>query len=361
LIENASALNALKALLSFACKSTRAGSNQLGAAQFLCHARTSNTWLTLLDVRRSDEFSLIELFTKGFDVRPPPFGPGDDCAVLPPSSKHTCVTTDSVVENVHFSRAHFSFEDIGHKALAVNLSDLAAMGSVPQWMLCSLQLPTHLTTSQVRQLGKGMAELAALHHIRLVGGNISRAKELSLTLTVAGTASSPILRSGAQVGHTLYVSGTLGRAAAGLRILTSGKKPASTSLIRAQTRPNPHLAVGQLLAPFMSSCIDVSDGLLQDLGHLLKSSRVGASLSSQLIPVCPEVQKTFPKEAFHWAVSGGEDYVLLFSVSPKQHAAFERTCRRKNIQVFAIGECTSAKKLVLDGKTPHSTLGFSHF
>jgi thiamine-monophosphate kinase len=312
-------------------------------------------------VPRTDEFSLIELFTQAFDVSPTPFGPGDDCAVLPPTSKHTCVTTDSVVENVHFTRQHFSFADIGHKALAVNLSDLAAMGAVPQWMLCSLQLPNHITTSQVRQLARGMSKLAALHHIRLIGGNMTRAKALSITLTVAGETSLPILRSGAQVGHTLYVSGTLGRAAAGLKILASGKRPTSTSLLRAQTRPNPHLAVGHMLAPFMSSCIDVSDGLLQDLGHLLKSSRVGASLKSQLIPVCPEVQKIFPKEATQWALGGGEDYVLLFSVSPKRKAAFERTCRRKHIQVFAIGECTSAKKLLLDGRTPQSTLGFSHF
>jgi len=137
------------------------------------------------------EFSLIERFLAFFPRARVPVGPGDDCAVLAPTRGALCVTTDAVVEGVHFTRAWFSPEDIGHKALAVNLSDLAAMGATPRWFLCALALPRDFPERELRGLARGMSALAREHRIALVGGNFTSARELSITLTAAGELQGP--------------------------------------------------------------------------------------------------------------------------------------------------------------------------
>ena len=142
-----------------------------------------------------NEFERIARFTEAFEVLPAPFGPGDDCAVLPPSRQQV-VTTDAVVEGVHFRRRTFSMADVGHKALAVNLSDLAAMGAVPTWFVCALGVPDDVSPQDLRALARGMSALAKVHGIRLVGGNVTGALQLSVTITAAGEVETPLLRSG---------------------------------------------------------------------------------------------------------------------------------------------------------------------
>jgi thiamine-monophosphate kinase len=310
---------------------------------------------------RTDEFSLIDLFVKQFEKTVAPFGPGDDCAVIPPSKYATCVTTDSLVENVHFTRKHFSFEDIGHKALAVNLSDLAAMGAKPQWMLCALQLPSSTTPNQVKQMAQGMSALAKIHHIKLVGGNISKGNALSITITASGIAKHPVLRSGAQAGDQLYVSGLLGRAAAGFHLTASAKAKKYPSLLLAQKRPAPHVALMELIAPFLSSAIDVSDGLLQDLSHVLKASKAGADLFQEMIPVCPEVKSAFPSRALKLALGGGEDYVVLFSVKKNRQREFKMCITKNNVNAYNIGSIVTKSGCRMDGKPVSALAGFAHF
>ena len=292
-------------------------------------------------MKRSGEFELINAFLSALPHARAPHGPGDDAAVLPPSRQKLCVTTDAVVENVHFTRPFFSLADIGHKALAVNLSDLAAMGARPTWWLCALGLPNRFARADVVALARGMAPLARQHHLILVGGNITACPVLTLTLTLAGEASRPLLRSGARVGDHLFVSGTLGAAAAGLSL----RAPA---LAAAQKRPEPQVKLGLSAARWASAAIDLSDGLLADLEHLCAASHVGADLHASTLPIHPALRGS--SKALGWALNGGEDYQLLVAArSPRPRPGFTR-----------IGEITKSRTLTLDGK-PIRPDGFDHF
>jgi thiamine-monophosphate kinase len=310
-----------------------------------------------------DEFELIDTFAAQFHPPPPPMGPGDDCAVLPPSRRGTCVTTDAVVEGVHFTRHTFSFEDIGHKALAVNLSDLAAMGARPTWLLCALGLPDDVTATDLRALAKGMAALAKAHRVHLVGGNVSRARQLTLTLTLAGEFPSgrkPLLRSGARPGDVLYASGFLGDAAAAL-VLRARHRPVPRALSLAQSRPAPHLAWALAAAPFGSAAIDVSDGLVQDLRHVCEASGVGADLEREALPLSPTLRRTMPPdEAIHLALTGGEDYVVLLTVPERRAVTFERAMERRRFDVHRLGRVSRVPGVRVDGRPFHGQGGFLH-
>ena len=300
-----------------------------------------------------DEFGLIDTFVSQFDVAPPPRGPGDDCAVVPHQGP-SCVTTDAVVEGVHFTRPAFSLKDVGHKALAVNLSDLAAMGARPTWFTVALGLPEGITPRDLRQLGAGMSGLARVHHAELVGGNVTRASQLSLTLTLSGALDgAPLLRSGARAGDALYVSGPLGDAAAALR-------STSRSLLRAQRRPTPHLAFGQFARRRCTAGIDVSDGLAQDLGHLCQASRLGAELESDEIPLSDALLNFAGsrKAALPFALQGGEDYVLLVAV--RRSALFEAAIARAGFCAHRIGFLRKGSGVKLDGVQLRGRLGFTH-
>ena len=285
--------------------------------------------------KRAGEFSLIDLFLSQFPRARVPVGPGDDCAVLAPGRGAQCITTDAVVEDVHFTRAAFSPADIGHKALAVNLSDLAAMGARPRWFVCALALPRDYPRRELLGIARGMSALAREHGIALVGGNFTSARELSLTLTVAGElppGARPLLRSGGRPGDVLYVSGTLGGARLGLAQLQQGRQR-SPAILR-QKRPEPRVRLGQLALGKASAGMDLSDGLAQDLGHLARASGTGAELDLRLLPLTRAVRAALGPEG---ALAGGEDYELLLAVPPGRAAAFERACLRAEEPVTRVG------------------------
>jgi thiamine-monophosphate kinase len=284
------------------------------------------------------EFELIDLFT-----RPAPrqgegvlIGIGDDAAVLrPPRGEDLAMTVDAVVEGVHFDRS-FSAADIGWKALSVNLSDLAAMGARPLWALCALATPRGEPRARLAGIGRGLAACASAHGVALVGGNVSRARELSLTITAVGGVrrGRALGRAGALPGDVLLVSGTLGDAALGLR---SG---ASAPLRRRQRRPIPRLALGQALAPLAHAAIDVSDGLVQDLGHLCRASAVGAIVHLSQIPLSREYRRAVegapdPLEA---ALSGGEDYELVLAIPRARVRAARALADAVGVPLTPIGE-----------------------
>lgn len=315
------------------------------------------------------EFASIEAFVGEFPRLPAPLGPGDDCAVVPSSKRPLCLTTDAVVEGVHFRRADGPLSDVGHKALAVNLSDLAAMGARPAWFLCALAAPS-LSLAEARALGRGMAALARRYRVSLVGGNVTRASELSLTLTAAGTTGrrAPLLRSGGRPGDTLFVSGTLGGARLGLRSLRAWRPGLRfPSAERRQRRPEPKVALGLLAARYASAAIDVSDGLVQDLGWLLRASSVGAEVELASLPLDADVLRAFPRrgQALRTALVGGEDYELLLAVPPRRARAFARACVRAGEAVTAIGHLVKGKGLrLLDAEgrpSPLPVSGFDHF
>lgn len=310
-----------------------------------------------------NEFQLIDAFTAAFPVPPSPLGPGDDCAVLPPTRTATCVTTDALVEGVHFTRRTFRFEDVGHKALAVNLSDLAAMGARPTWFLCALALPADVSAREVRALARGMAALAKAHGVALVGGNVTRALQLSVTVTAGGevpTGRAPLLRSGARPGDVLYASGFLGDAAAGLHLLTE-RKAVPRALAGAQRRPSPHVAWALAAAPYASAAIDVSDGLVQDLGHVCRASGVGVDLEREALPLSPALRRAVSAEdAARFALSGGEDYVVVVAVPEGQAARFEAAMAAAGFDAHRLGRVSDVPGVRVDGRRFTGRGGFQH-
>ncbi|WPB78399.1 thiamine-phosphate kinase [Archangium violaceum] len=312
--------------------------------------------------KATGEFSLIELFLSHFSRARVPVGPGDDCAVLAPSKGAQCITTDAVVEDVHFKRAWYSPEDIGHKALAVNLSDLASMGAVPRWFVCALALPRDFPSRALTGIAKGMSALAREHAIALVGGNFTSARELSITLTAAGEllpGTAPITRAGGRPGDVLYISGTLGDARLGLQQLLAGARR-SAAILR-QKRPVPRVALGLIAARFASAGLDVSDGLAQDLGHLCTASRVSAELELDRLPLSRAVRASLGSEG---ALAGGEDYELLLAVPPERTQAFERACLRGKEPITRIGRLTRGGPGHIrdaSGRSLRLPAGFDHF
>jgi thiamine-monophosphate kinase len=287
---------------------------------------------------RLTEFELIDLFT-----RPAPregegvlVGIGDDAAVLrPPRSEDLAMTVDAVVEGVHFDR-RFSAFDIGWKSLAVNLSDLAAMGARPLWALCALATPRAETRARLTGIGRGLAACALAHGLAVVGGNVTRASELSRAITAVGAVPKgrALGRGGARPGDALLVSGTLGDAALGLR------PGAAAPLRRRQRRPTPRLALGQAIAPLAHAAVDVSDGLLQDLGHLCRASAVGAVVRLAQLPLSRAYRRAVdgaadPLEA---ALTGGEDYELVLAIPRRRVRAARALAAGVGVALTPIGE-----------------------
>ncbi len=249
------------------------------------------------------------------DVR---LGIGDDAALLAvPAGQELAVAIDTMVEGVHFP-AGTAPADIGWKALAVNLSDLAAMGATPAWALLALTL-LRPDAAFVDGFAEGFAQLAGQYRLALVGGDTTRG---ALTLSVAVHGFVPpgqaLTRAGAQVGDAVLVTGTLGDAAAGLRCLPSRMDIQATArdfLVNRLNRPTPRVAAGLALRGRASACIDVSDGLLADLGHVCTASGVGAEIDAALLPCSPALLGAFDEAAVRdFALTGGDDYELCFTV-----------------------------------------------
>jgi thiamine-monophosphate kinase len=287
-------------------------------------------------VARAGEFELIERFTRPFTrgegVR---VGIGDDAAVLrPPPGEELVVTVDAVVEGVHFGPG-FTPEEIGWKSLAVNLSDLAAMGARPLWALVALATPPGAAPARLVRVGRGIAACARRHGLAVVGGNVTAAPVLSVTVTVLGSIrpGSALVRSGGRPGDLLVVTGTLGDAALGL-------EPGAGAGPRArQRRPRPRLALGRGAVGIATAAIDLSDGLLQDLGHLCVASGLGARVDADRLPLSAAYRAAnrSSRTPLEGALSGGEDYELLLAVPPSRLAVLRRAAREARTRVTVVG------------------------
>lgn len=296
-------------------------------------------------------------------------GPGDDCAVLLPARGQRLVaTTDAVVEGVHFQldsrggRGLSALEQLrravnaGHKALAVNLSDLAAAGARPRWFLCAIGVPPGGTAQLAGHFARGMAALAREHGCALAGGNVTRAPCWSFTITALGEAPRPLSRSGGRPGDPLVVAGLLGDAALGLR------KSAPSAALRAQQRPEPLVQAGLVARELASAAIDVSDGLLRDLQQLAHASQTGAEVECSALPLGPAARMA--KDGVALALSGGEDYALLFAVRPARLRRLVLALRSLQVPAQVIGRLTAQPGLRLfeqglSRPLPRS-LGFDH-
>lgn len=285
----------------------------------------------------SSEFDLIDAFLSPFGAgKGVVVGPGSDCAAVQPSrGKRLVVTTDAVVEGVHFDLRRFAPEDVGWKALAVNLSDLAAAGATPRWFLCALGVPRKQRSDLLaRRIARGMAPLSRSSGCALVGGNVTSAAQWSITITAMGEAVRPLSRSKARPGDALVLIGRLGDAAAGLRPYPHA------AAVRAQRRPRPLVREGRIAAGFASAAIDVSDGFLQDLRHLCDESGVGAVVECSSLPL-GSAARALP-DGMELALSGGEDYALLLSVPRRKLAAL-----RKQVRCIAVGRVIRGSGITL--------------
>lgn len=316
-----------------------------------------------------DEFQLIQIFTAAFELRGPGVvaGPGDDCALTRPRPGHLLVSkVDQIVEGVHFGPA-FRPEEIGHKALAVSLSDLAAAGASPRWFLVAISMPPDRKASFVRALGRGMAALAREAAATLIGGNFTESRQLSISVTALGEApvGQALRRQGARPGDRLLVSGVLGEAALGVRLLAEGRPRRPGPAARAQLTPTPRVRLGPVLGRWANAAVDISDGLLQDLGHLCDRSGVGATVHRAALPLGPEVA-ALGDEGLRLALTGGEDYELLAAVAPQKVTGLKRAATRAGVPMREIGVIEAAGGVrVLDEEGAPMPLprrrGFSHF
>ena len=242
-------------------------------------------------------------------------GAGDDCALLAtPPDTELAVSIDTLVEGVHFP-ANTDAGDIGWKSLACGLSDLAAMAATPAWCTLALTMPA-ASEEWLAGFANGFGAIAREYRIALVGGDVTRGP-LSVTVQVAGHVATgrALTRSGAAAGDAIYVSGAPGEAAAGLARLQAGIAPPDDPLVRRLNRPEPRVALGRRLVGVASACIDISDGLAADLGHILAASGVGATLDVDALPASDALRAAAAEteaQLHEWILHGGDDYELCF-------------------------------------------------
>jgi len=299
----------------------------------------------------------------GADVR---LGIGDDCAILVPRTGHDLlVSVDTLVAGVHFPE-NISPYQMACRSLVVNLSDLAAMGAEPAWFTLALTLP-EANEDWLSDFSRGLFDTARQHGIALVGGDTTRGP-LSITIQVQGYAPSgqALRRDGANAGDLIFVSGSLGDAGAGLALALEDSVDHSDYLVQRFLFPQPRITTGQALRGTASAAIDISDGLLADLGHILERSQVGASLQVGLIPLSQKLRQAVGDEkALQLGLSAGDDYELCFCVPAELARKLEVIAEQTGVPLRQIGVVTAESGLrVLDAQSqpvPLEKMGYQHF
>lgn len=320
------------------------------------------------------EFGLIHAIRAQFSQKSSgvKIGIGDDAAAVSFAPSRTLLASgDMLLEGVHFDLAYTDFYSLGWKSAAVNLSDIAAMGGVPRFFLTSIGIPSRITVERITDFYRGFKSLSKKHGVSLVGGDTCTSQNnLVISVTVLGEVepSKIVTRCGANPGDHIFVTGSLGDSAAGLELLKAGGRGRGTgirTLIQKHLRPVPRVEFGRAIA--VSGCasamIDISDGLSSDLLHICEQSKTGADIYAPSMPLSAALsnEHTLHHAPLHYALSGGEDYELLFTVPP---------AKRKNmlslkLPVSEIGVMTRKKGLVLSDAQGHSEpfqpSGYDHF
>jgi len=303
------------------------------------------------------EFPLIRQLQRRFERNSPSViqGIGDDAAVvsiLP--GDWTVLTTDLLAEGVHFDLRTAALASVGYRAAMANLSDVAAMGATPRFLLVSIAIPPTLRTADVTQLYRGLMQACDRYDVLLIGGDTSASRQgLFLSITLLGTVKrgQALFRHGATVGDSLYVTGTIGDSLAGLQLLTKRRRTARSPRLRPADRrflinrhlhPTARVQEGLWLnqARLATSAIDLSDGLSGDLRHICEQSRVGAAVDVAQLPLSPACQayaETQGIDPATLALAGGEDYELLFTVAPRHERSLERQARARGFQITKVG------------------------
>ncbi len=323
-----------------------------------------------------DEFSLIakirdKLAEKNDRVR---VGIGDDAAVLVPPKGNLLTTTDCLVESVHFDLKFSSPEELGQKALAVNLSDIAAMGGTPLYALVSLGIRNGISEEFILNMYDGIKRMADRFQVAVVGGNITQSPgHFFVDITVIGEAESYWTRSGAREGDRVAVTGRLGGSACGLRLLQekgTGVRNQFADLVDSHLAPIPCLREAKLLMGLdaVTSAIDISDGLSSELHHLAQSSDLGFEIEAAKIPFASKLKeacKLLGADPMEFALHGGEEYQLLLTMKPEKWEESLEVLRKAGAELTEIGKCTSLTRSVilvdsLGKKLPLQPKGWNH-
>jgi len=289
------------------------------------------------------EFELIKEIKKrltyGKDVIK---GIGDDCAVIKKNGVYQLYTIDNMVENVHFDfKIQKKFENIGFKAVSRAISDIVAMGGTPKFILVSLAISKSLDETGFHKIATGIKTACKYYKTDLIGGDITKSAATTVTVAVIGECNTkPILRSGATIGDNIYVTGSLGLAAAGLALLKA-KKEAPKKLVDAYEKPVVQVALGNALREknIATSMIDISDGLLGDLNHILEESKKGAVLELKSLPISKLLKSTFSKKDYtQFILNGGDDYQLLFTANEGQDSQISLISKQFKTPITKIGK-----------------------
>ncbi len=319
---------------------------------------------------RLEEKQLIRAIRDEFRVEHPGLmlGIGDDAAVINVRGTNLVITKDLLVEDVHFILRHHPPRLLGRKSLNVNLSDLAAMGAFPKYALLGLGLPKRSETKWIREFFGGFKSAAKNFGVSLIGGDVTQARKVLVSVTLLGEAKNIVGRDGAKPGDLLFVSGPLGEAREGLLLLRRGarlgKSRKQDRMLKAFLDPKPQIELGMALASqkLVSAMIDISDGLSVDLSHICEESNCGAEIHMDRLPVSVDL-KVLQRRAYDFALNGGEDYQLLFSVPENKREALSRL--QKKFDIVAIGRMIEQKgTFVVDRRglrKKHPPKSWSHF
>lgn len=307
---------------------------------------------------RVGEFGLIDRLTRRLPIHDDCLlGPGDDAAVVAAPDRRVVACTDVLVEGRHFRRDWSSATDVGHRAAAANLADIAAMGARPTGLLVGMCLPTDLPVEWAEELADGLAAEAELVGVSVVGGDTVASKELTIAVTALGDLQgrAPVTRAGARTGDLLAVAGRLGWSAAGYTILSRGFRSPG-ALVAAHRRPEVPYAAGPMAAILgATAMIDVSDGLLSDLGHICEASKVSINVESKALDVTEAMAnaaQAMGVDPFNWALTGGEDHALAATFPPDVLLGDEWRI---------IGRVGSGRGVTVDGSSYEGSSGWDHF
>jgi len=295
-------------------------------------------------------------------------GIGDDAAVIKgiqADGSHLLVTTDMLVENSHFRCEWAAAEQIGIKSVVCNVSDIAAMGGTPTFMFVSLALAPETEVAWAESLYRGMGKACRRYGVTLAGGDTTHGAAVTISITLLGRVAPEnlCLRSHARPGDLLCVTGPVGSAAAGLAMMSAGLVPPPL-LKEKHLTPGCRLDVGPTIAPLAHAMIDISDGLAAEVNHICQQSKTGAEITAADIPIHPlamEAARMTGNDPLTFALSGGEDFELLFSIAPKDRQQLER----RGIDIVVVGKVTDAAEGIFlrlpDGKREKLTGGYNHF
>lgn len=312
-----------------------------------------------MKVKDIGEFGLIDRITRKSKDKSVLVGIGDDAAVVEIKKDLQVLTTDCLVEGDHFRKEWFSAKQIGMKATESNISDIAAMGAIPKYVLVSLALPKDLDVKFVEEMYQGMWESCDKYDIDIIGGNMTRSNQVVISITMIGEADKRnlTLRSGAKPGDLIFVSGHLGNGKAGLRLFQENLK-GFEKVRKSYLEPKAQLDRALKIAPYINSMIDVSDGLAPEIRHICDESKCGAIIYKDKIPIDDEVRdvaKALDEDEYDYALFGGEDFELVYTVSKDN---------LDKVNGFLVGAITENKEALLSFKGKEKKLsesGYDHF